>query len=50
MRWCWWGSTESTAKVPGKPAMDIQVIGKCLTDAKELVASVVTELKRSKSA
>ncbi len=38
-----------SARQPGKPAMDIQIIGKCLTDAKELVASVMTELKRSKT-
>ena len=27
-----------SARQPGKPAMDIQMISKCLTDAKELVA------------
>jgi len=35
-----------SARQPGKPAMDIQTIDKCLTDAKELVAAVMTELKR----
>ena len=35
-----------SARQPGKPAMDIQMIDKCLTDAKELVATVMTELKR----
>lgn len=29
----------------GKPAMDIQVVMKCLTDAKELVQGVMEELK-----
>ena len=38
-----------SARQPGKPAMDIQMIGKCLTDAKELVASVMGELARKKS-
>ena len=35
-----------SARQPGKPAMDIQMISKCLTDAKELVASVMGELHR----
>jgi hypothetical protein len=34
-----------SARQPGKPAMDIQMIGKCITDAKELVVSVMTELQ-----
>ena len=38
-----------SARQPGKPAMDIQIISKCLIDAKELVASVMTELKRNRS-
>jgi hypothetical protein len=29
----------------GKPAMDIQLIGKSLTDAKELIASVLESMK-----
>jgi hypothetical protein len=29
----------------GKPAMDVQMISKCLDDAKELVSSVMQELK-----
>lgn len=37
-----------SARQPGKPAMDIQMISKCLTDAKELVSSVMEELKRSR--
>jgi len=32
----------------GKPSMDVQIIDKCLTDAKELVASVMGELKRTR--
>ena len=35
-----------SARQPGKPAMDIQMISKCLTDAKELVADVMGALKR----
>ena len=35
-----------SARQLGKPAMDIQMISKCLTDAKELVADVMGELKR----
>ena len=38
-----------SARQPGKPAMDIQMIGKCLTDAKELVASVMAELQKKRS-
>jgi hypothetical protein len=34
-----------SARQPGKPAMDVQMILHCLTDAKELVASVMAELK-----
>ena len=30
---------------PGKPAMDVQIIMKNLTDAKELIQSVMEELK-----
>jgi hypothetical protein len=35
-----------SARQPGKPAMDIQIISKCVTDAKELISSVMTELKK----
>lgn len=38
-----------SARQPGKPAMDVQIIGKCLTDAKELVATVMAEIQRKKS-
>ena len=38
-----------SARQPGKPAMDIQLISASLTGAKELVASVMEELKRSRS-
>ena len=34
-----------SARQPGKPAMDIQVIAKSISDAKELIASVMAELK-----
>lgn len=35
-----------SARQPGKPAMDIQMILKGITDAKELVSDVMQELKR----
>jgi hypothetical protein len=35
-----------SARQIGKPAMDIQIITKSLTDAKELVSSVLEKLKR----
>ena len=38
-----------SARQPGKPAMDIQIITTCLADAKELVASVMEEIQRSRS-
>ena len=38
-----------SARQAGKPAMDIQMISKSITDAKELVADVMMELKRKKS-
>jgi hypothetical protein len=38
-----------SARQPGKPAMDIQIISKCVTDAKELIMSVMAELKNSES-
>ena len=34
-----------SARQPGKPAMDIQIITKSINDAKELISSVMTELK-----
>ena len=39
-----------SARQAGKPAMDIQMISKCLVDAKELVADVIAELKRRRDA
>jgi hypothetical protein len=35
-----------SSRQPGKPAMDIQMISKCLTDAKQLVSDVMTGLKK----
>jgi len=35
-----------SARQPGKPAMDIQMISRSLGNAKELVASVMDELRR----
>lgn len=34
-----------SARQPGKPAMDVQLIAKAITDAKELIAGVMGELK-----
>ena len=34
-----------SARQPGKPAMDIQLISRSIADAKELIASVLEELK-----
>ena len=34
-----------SARQPGKPAMDIQMITKSISDAKELISSVLEELK-----
>jgi hypothetical protein len=39
-----------SARTPGKPAMDIQIIVKCISDAKELIAGVMAELKLRDSA
>jgi hypothetical protein len=34
-----------SARQAGKPAMDIQIVSQCLTDAKDLISSVMTEIK-----
>jgi hypothetical protein len=39
-----------SARIPGKPAMDIQIISKSITDAKELIAGVMADLKVKDSA
>ena len=36
-----------SARQPGKPAMDIQIIAKSISDAKELISDVMTALKTS---
>ncbi|HBY64781.1 MAG TPA: hypothetical protein DEH78_33600 [Solibacterales bacterium] len=38
-----------SARQPGKPAMDIQLINKGLADAKELVLSAMEEMKRARA-
>jgi hypothetical protein len=38
-----------SARQPGKPAMDIQMILKGLNDAKELVSDVMQELRAARS-
>ena len=38
-----------SARQPGKPAMDIQMISKCLVDAKQLVSDVIMELKKQRN-
>ena len=34
-----------SARQPGKPAMDIQIIAKSIVDAKDLISGVISELK-----
>lgn len=38
-----------SARQAGKPAMDIQIVSQCLTDAKELVSSVMQQLKSKRA-
>ncbi len=38
-----------SARQPGRPTMDIQMIDQCLSGAKELVLSVMEELKRKRA-
>ena len=38
-----------SARQAGKPAMDIQIISQYITDAKELVSSVMAEMKRKRA-
>lgn len=38
-----------SARQPGKPTMDIQIISKSIVDAKELIAGVMAELKAAKT-
>jgi len=38
----------TSARQPGKPAMDIQIVMKGITDAKELITSVMEELRKQK--
>jgi len=38
-----------SARQPGKPTMDIQLILRGIEDAKELVSSVMTELKQRRA-
>jgi hypothetical protein len=35
-----------SARQPGKPAMDIRLISKAITDAKELISGVISDLKQ----
>jgi hypothetical protein len=37
-----------SVRQPGKPAMDIQLITKSISDAKDLISGVMTELKSAK--
>jgi len=39
-----------SARQPGKPAMDIQVVMKGITDAKELISSVMEEIRKAREA
>lgn len=38
-----------SARQPGKPAMDVQLISKSIVDAKQLIADVMAELKLVKA-
>ena len=40
----------TSARIPGRPALDIQMINKGIEDAKELVSSVMQELKQNRQA
>lgn len=37
-----------STRQPGKPAMDIQLITRSITDAKELISGVMAELKAAR--
>jgi hypothetical protein len=39
-----------SARQPGKPAMDIQIVLRCIEDAKELVSSVMQEIHSKRKA
>ncbi len=39
-----------SARTPGKPAMDVQLITKAIIDAKELISGVMASLKKSTAA
>jgi hypothetical protein len=39
-----------SARQPGRPAMDIQIVMKGITDAKELIASVMEEIRKANQA
>jgi hypothetical protein len=39
-----------SARQPGKPAMDIQIIQKCITDSKELIGAVMEDIRKAKQA
>ena len=38
-----------SARHPGKPAMDVQLVTKSITDAKELISGVMAELKSARA-
>jgi hypothetical protein len=38
-----------SARQAGKPAMDIRMVSQCITDAKELVISVMAEMKKKRA-
>lgn len=39
-----------SARQPGKPAMDVRIIAKSIEDAKQLVGSVMEEIRKNKAA
>ncbi len=38
-----------SSRQPGKPAMDIQLISKSISDAKDLISSVMSELRSART-
>ena len=38
-----------SGRQPGKPAMDIQIVSQCLTDAKDLISSVMAEIRAKRA-
>jgi hypothetical protein len=39
-----------SSRIPGRPAMDVELVLKCLNDSKELVSAVMEELRTKPAA